>query len=536
MPKDTDITIKSVQNSTAYLAYRQPLKFGETVVEDATILRAEVEVALRGIRRKIVGIGEMSMGTAWAWPGRISSTITLKVVLELANRLAQRVSDAKLMGDPLQLTHRINALRDAIATELEAEYKIVDGIPRLAVMLAGSPLEAAVHDAFGRAHERSSFELLSAEFLNEDLSAYLGEDFAGKYPSEYVLAKPRPTLPLYHLVGALDPLSTDDLKVRLNDGYPETLEQWLRIEGISHLKLKLAGNNLDWDVGRIVEVTRICEAVASERNWKLSFDFNALCPDEDYVIELLERLERLSPLSHSRLQYIEQPTPRDLTIRTDMTVNRVSRFYPIVIDESLDGMESLRLARKRGYTGIALKTCKGHTECLLMAAAAKAYKMFLSVQDLTCIGGSFLHTVALASRLPQVAAVEGHGRQYCPAGNQAYTNKYAPLFRVRYGTIPTELLSGIGLGFEWQKLPKPAPEEPKPLLKPAPPKPAKVAVTVKRAVKEKPVAKKPAPQPKTAKKPLPAPASSKKKPHSKPAAKPAPAKVALAKKKPAKKK
>jgi L-alanine-DL-glutamate epimerase-like enolase superfamily enzyme len=455
MPKETDIAIKNVENQTATFIYRQPMKFGGRVVDDVCVLRTVVEVTAAGSRKRTLGIGEMTMGNAWAWPGKIPSKITLKLLLELATRLARSVSEAGLSGDPLQMTRRAAVLRDEVAAEMEREYKIVGGIPKLAAMLAASPLEAAIHDGFGRVHKKNSLDCLTKDYLNEDLSSYLGEDFVGKYPCDYLSSKPKPTMPLYHLVGALDPLTNDDIKNRLNDGYPETLEEWLGLEGISHLKLKLAGNDIDWDVGRIVEVTRICETVASDRHWKLSFDFNEQCPDEDYVIDLLERIERLSPLSHERLQYIEQPTPRDLTTRTDMTVNRIARFRPIVIDESLTDLESLKLARQRGYTGIALKACKGHTECVLMAAAAREYRMFTCFQDLTCVGGSFLHSASLASRIPQAAALEGNGRQYCPVGNQAYMAQYAPLFRVRYGTIPTELLSGVGLGFEWQELKTP---------------------------------------------------------------------------------
>ena len=115
-----------------------------------------------------------------------------------------------------------------------------------------------------------------------------------------------------------------------------------------------------------------------------------------------------------------------------MTVHRIARLRPVVIDESLTDIESLNLARQRGYTGLALKACKGQSESLLMASAGAHYKMFTCVQDLTCVGGSFLHSAALASRLPKVTAVEGNGRQYCPIGNEAYMKQYAPLFRVRY--------------------------------------------------------------------------------------------------------
>ncbi len=428
------------------------MKFGGRVVEDVCVLRAEVTVTRAGTKKKHKGIGEMTMGNAWAWPSKIPSKVTLRLMLELANRLAERVQAEKFSGDPLQITHKIAQLRDVIAREMEAEFKIVESIPTLATMVAASPLEAAIHDAYGRVLGANSFDCMTSDYLNEDLSAYLGEEFVGKYPGDYLSAEPKPTMPLYHLVGALDPLSNADITSRLNDGYPETLEEWLHTDGITHLKIKLAGNNVDWDVGRIVEVTRICEAVASDRNWKLSFDFNEQCPDEDYVLDLLERIERLSKPSFDRLQYIEQPTPRDLTTRTEMTVHRIARIRPVVIDESLTDATSLKLARQRGYTGIALKACKGQSESLIMGSAAAEYGLFTCVQDLTCIGGSFLHSAALAARFPKVSAIEGNGRQYCPLGNEAYMKQYAPMFRVRYGTIPTELLDGQGLGFDWKPL------------------------------------------------------------------------------------
>lgn len=452
MANPSDITIREVENSSRSFVYRQPMKFGGRVVEDVTVLRVEVNVTREGTKKKVKGIGEMTMGNAWAWPSKIPGKITLKLLIELARRLSERVAAAELAGDPLQIGRAVGQLRDEVTQEMVAEYKIAESIPKLAAMLAASPLEAAIHDAYGRVAGTSSFNCMTADYLNEDLGSYLGEEFVGKYPGDYFSDAPKSTMPLYHLVGALDPLSDADLNSKLEDGYPETLEEWLETDGITHLKIKLAGNNIDWDVGRIVEVTRICESVAPERNWKLSFDFNEQCPNEDYVLDLLERIERLSKLSFDRLQYIEQPTPRDLTQRTEMTVHRIARIRPVVIDESLTDVESLRLARQRGYTGLALKACKGQSECLLMGAAGAEYKMFTCVQDLTCIGGSFLHSASLASRLPGVTAIEGNGRQYCPIGNEAYMKKYAPMFRVRYGTIPTELLDEHGLGFTWQPL------------------------------------------------------------------------------------
>ena len=67
-------------------------------------------------------------------------------------------------------------------------------------------------------------------------------------------------------------------------------------------------------------------------------------------------------------------------------MHEAAKLKPVVIDESLTDLERLLLAREMGYTGVALKACKGQSQALLMAAAAQKYSMFLCVQDLTCPG------------------------------------------------------------------------------------------------------------------------------------------------------
>ena len=102
-------------------------------------------------------------------------------------------------------------------------------------------------------------------------------------------------------------------------------------------------------------------------------------------------------------------------------------------------------AQKKGYSGVAIKACKGHGEALLMGAAAQKYGMFLCVQDLTCPGASFLHSASLAAHIPTVAAIEGNARQYCPAGNIGWSDSFPGMFRIHDGTLDTSLLAGPGL-------------------------------------------------------------------------------------------
>ena len=82
-----------------------------------------------------------------------------------------------------------------------------------------------------------------------------------------------------------------------------------------------------------------------------------------------------------------------------------------------------------------------------MGALAQHYDLFLCVQDLTCVGASFLHSASIAARIPTVAAIEGNGRQYCPRGNEGWGDKFPEMFSLSDGTVGTSLLNKNGLGY-----------------------------------------------------------------------------------------
>ncbi len=255
-------------------------------------------------------------------------------------------------------------------------------------------------------------------------------------------------MPLYHLVGALDPITREDLERPIGDGLPETLGEWIVRDGLTHLKIKLAGDDFDWDVQRILQVDQVaCAHAVDPRSLCYSLDFNERCQSSQYVLELLDELLGQSPQVLARVQYIEQPTHRDLAKHPENVMHQVAKRLPVVIDESLVDLTSLRLAIEQGYSGIALKACKGHSEALLMAAVAQHDELYLCVQDLTCVGASLLHSASLASHIPGVAAIESNGRQYCPSANVPWLDLYRGMFEVRDGSVPTSCLGGWGLGY-----------------------------------------------------------------------------------------
>jgi L-alanine-DL-glutamate epimerase-like enolase superfamily enzyme len=145
------------------------------------------------------------------------------------------------------------------------------------------------------------------------------------------------------------------------------------------------------------------------------------------------------------VQYIEQPTARDLKANPANRMHQAAKLKPVVIDESLIDLETLHLSREMGYTGVAFKACKGQSQSLLLAAAAQKAGMFRCVQDLTCPGASLIHSAGLAAHIPGVAAIEANSRQYVPAANTEWDAKYPGIFTIRNGVMNTGQLNGIGL-------------------------------------------------------------------------------------------
>src|SRR5690606_26573185 len=149
-------------------------------------------------------------------------------------------------------------------------------------------------DAFGRANQINSYNGLSKQFVSHDLSEYLDEQFDGEYLDAYTARDPKPRMPLYHLVGALDPPTGADGEKKIGDGLPETLGQWIKADGLTHLKIKLAGDNLDWDVSRVLNVDKVAtEAQAARgcKSWFYSCDFNEKCANVEYVVEFLNKVK-----------------------------------------------------------------------------------------------------------------------------------------------------------------------------------------------------------------------------------------------------
>jgi L-alanine-DL-glutamate epimerase-like enolase superfamily enzyme len=447
--KPTDIRIEEVVFEYEDHGYRAPIKFGGVAVDRVTVLN--VRVVVRTVAGAVArGFGSMPLGNVWAYPSKLLKyDETIAAMKALAERLAKITGSYKESGHPIDINHALEPAYLKAADDVSRDLKLRDPIPKLCTLVVASPFDAAIHDAFGKSLGRNCYRTYGPEFMTHDLSRYLGPAFRGEYLERYVLKQAKPRMPLYHLIGALDPLDDAAVQQRINDGEPETLSEWILRDGLTHLKIKLNGEDLKWDVERVVRVDRVAAATQARRGvgtWHYSLDFNEKCPNVAYLLEFLGQVKAQTPAGFERIQYIEQPTGRDLKANRSNVMHEASKLRPVVIDESLTDLESLKLAREMGYTGAALKACKGQSQALLMAAAAQKDGMFLCVQDLTCPGASLIHSAGIAAHVPGVAAIESNSRQYCPGANAPWAERFPGVFRIRDGTMETALLDGVGLG------------------------------------------------------------------------------------------
>jgi len=445
----TQIRIVEVRFSYQDFRYRTPYRFGAQTVDRVTLLNVDCTVRAKD-GRTVRGFGSMTMGNAWSFPSKtMSYDTTLGAMKALAGRISNVTNAYREAGHPVDINGALEPEYLKAAGNVSRELHLSEPIPKLCTLVTASPFDAAIHDAYGKLLGVSCYRTYGPDAMPYDLQHYLGASYKGEYLSQYVLERPTPRIALYHSVGASDPIVTSDVRRPIGDGLPETLPEWIRYNGLRRIKIKLAGNDLKWDLARVVEIDRATSQTQKERGvaeWFYSLDFNEQCPNVDYLLEFLRRLRESTAPGFERIQYVEQPTARDLKADRANDMHRAAKLRPVVIDESLTDVDSLLLAREMGYSGAALKACKGQSQVLLMAAVAQKHKMFLCVQDLTCPGASLIHSAGLAAHIPGVAAIEANAREYVPAANKPWEDKFPGIFKVREGVMDTSVLDRPGLG------------------------------------------------------------------------------------------
>ena len=432
--------------------FRVPLKFGSVVVTDSTslIVKATVENKKGNVAE---GWGAMPLMDKWAFPDpRVSHEKKFEAMKEIGIRTCKMLEKTagKDYAHPIDIMLGNKEEIFKIAKKVDKELKLEVPMPDLGVLVSTSPIDAAIHDAFGRVNNISSYEGYSRKYMEHDLSFYLGEEFRGRYISDYLRPSFAKELPIFHLVGALDKLTKDEVDASdPKDGLPVSLEEWIERDGVFCLKVKLSGTNIDWDVERTKTVAELAHEILKEKGrdkFFLSVDSNEMNPNPEATLEYLRKLKRSSPLAFNNLLYLEQPTERDLS-RHMFSMKKVAEIKPVLADEGVTDLESFELALKLGWSGVAVKACKWHSSGLLYISKMEHLGIPYSIQDLTCPGLALVHSASLAARSNPIKGFEYNARQYLPFAYPEIQKRHETLFKVRDGKVSTETLQPLGLGF-----------------------------------------------------------------------------------------
>jgi len=454
---DSDIRIIELDPHFRTDRLRVPLKFGGVVVTDSTslIVKAVVENEKGDIAE---GLGSMPLIDQWAYP---DPSISHEKKLEAMKLIGEKTCNFLEKRSRNKLAHPIDIVLEAkedilkVAKKADKEAGLEADTPVLGVLVATSPIDAALHDAFGRVNKICSYDGYGPRLMRYDLSFYLGDEFRGKYISDYLRPEYAKELPVFHLVGALDKLTRDEVDASdPKDGLPVSLEEWFERDGVFCLKVKLSGTNIDWDVERTKAVAEIAQETHSRsgrEEFYLSVDANEMNPNSDATLEYLRKLRTASPTAFSNLLYVEQPTERDLAHHM-FSMKEVAKTKPVLADEGVTDLKTLDLALKLGWSGVAVKACKWHSSSLIYIAKMEHYGIPYSIQDLTCTGLALVHSASLAARSKPLKGFEYNARQYLPFAFNEVQEAHRSLFKVKDGFVQTDSLNPLGLGFSMESI------------------------------------------------------------------------------------
>lgn len=459
MAKQTDVRPKDVSLYFLPVETRVPLKFGPETLTSVTCARVCMKVETRD-GRSAVGWGETPLSVQWVWPSTITYAERHEALKSFCIELAKAWSEFTEYGHPIEVGHEFQIKRLPELLDNMNQQNMTEKMPLLAALVCCSAFDIALHDAYGQLHEVPVYETYNSAFMNFDLSNFITPaekigSFAGRYPADFLLFPRADKMPAWHLVGGKDLIEKDELTgAEPNDGYPVLLRDWIQRDGLKCLKVKLHGDDSQWDYDRLTKVGKI--ALEHDVYW-LTSDFNCTVTDPSYVNDILDRLVMEYPRIYGMVLYVEQPFPYDLE-RNQIDVHSVSARKPLFMDESAHDWHLIKLGRELGWTGVALKTCKTQTGALLSLCWAKAHGMTLMVQDLTNPMLAQIPHVLLAAHAGTIMGVETNSMQFYPEASLPEEKVHPGVYKRRNGIVDLSTIKGLGFGYCLDKIRRELPE------------------------------------------------------------------------------
>jgi hypothetical protein len=317
-------------------------------------------------------------------------------------------------------------------------------------------IDRAVLDALCRAERLSFYSAMRANLAG--ISGARPEFADVDWPAFLSALRPSPSIEARHTVGMVDAITSADLRERVGDGLPETLEEVIQVWGHRYFKLKVGGQ-LQADVARLEAIASVLDRLPQP--YFASLDGNEQYADAQGVAELVGAIRTRPALARlwDSILFIEQPIARKLALQTDLRNAKLGK--PVIIDESDGELDTFVRARERGYSGVSSKTCKGFYRSLLNAArCAKwnaqegATRYFMSAEDLTTQAGLSVQQDLALVNLLGISHVERNGHYYVngmaaqsQAEQDAFLTAHPDVYERSHGAVRLKISGGkIAIG------------------------------------------------------------------------------------------
>lgn len=407
--------------------FRMPFRFGAAKVEGAPQLFVQAEIEFDDGTRSLGAAAELMVPK---WFNKDPALTPEQTVQQLRTALAV-ARDLYLARNAFDTAFGLHAACHEAQIAVCGER----GIPPLAACFGTAEIDKAVLDALLRARGLDAFSGLASNEMG--LDARLTPDIDDVAIAAFLSSRrPASSIAIRHTVGMADPLQS------LPDIHRDT--------GCRFFKLKLGGD-VSADCARLAAIA----AALSHIDYRATLDANEQYASLADLAELLRRLDTdsaLKPLA-ARLDYIEQPMPRDLT--WDISLGDLGQRFAFIIDEAESGYDAFPKAVALGYRGISSKACKGIYKSLLNGARALRWRRdgkidaFVAAEDLTCQAGLALQQDTALVLFHGIAHVERNGHHYVDgfgdtpqAEARAFLTAHPDLYEERDGVVRLALIDG----------------------------------------------------------------------------------------------
>jgi L-alanine-DL-glutamate epimerase-like enolase superfamily enzyme len=410
--------------------FARPFRFGAVTVNKAVqvFVRAEIEVEGRGIA---VGASAEMLAPKWFDKRPHLSAEETAAELRRSLEIARQLYLSRKGFDTAFGLHAA-----CYGAQVEACTK--EDIPPLASGFGPAEIDKAILDALLRAADTNFFVGMAHNIAGIDarLSRDLGDDdiasfLAGRQRVERVAVR--------HTVGLDD-------KVEGEGGVGDIHEN----AGARYFKLKLGGDP-EADTSRLIRIGR--QLLGLPYDYRVTLDANEQYADPAALGVLVGRLESSSALQPiaSKLLYLEQPMPRDVTRQSPLGALAQHDF---IIDEADDSYDAFPAARALGYRGISSKSCKGLYKSIINATRAAKWSVegghyFIAAEDLTCQAGLGVQQDLALGALIGVTHAERNGHHYVDgfagtpdAEAQAFLAAHPDLYVVSNGKVRLAIHDG----------------------------------------------------------------------------------------------